>query len=269
MFSKLMATRARENLRLLREKSPLVHCITNNVVMNSTADTLLACGAHAVMAYAQEEVEEVVSNASALLLNIGTLTLPRFDSMIKAGRRANERQIPVAFDPVGAGATKLRTQASRKILEDLCLAAIRGNASEILSLSNKGLKTKGVESSHSVEQAAAAAQTHANEFKTIVAITGEVDLITDGERTSRVLNGDKLMRTVTGMGCAATAVIAAFLAVDSDPFTAVTTGLAFFGLAGERAAGIPKGRGSFQFAMMDALYTLGEIELEAGARIQF
>jgi len=268
MFNKLMAAQARKNLKLLREKSPLVHCITNSVVMNFTANTLLACGVHAVMAYAEEEVEEVVTNASALLLNIGTLTLSRFDSMRKAGKRANQQQIPVALDPVGTGSTKLRTRCSRKILKDISFAAIRGNASEILSLSNETLNTKGVESCHSVEQAAAAAQSLAREFKTIVAITGEVDLITDGEHTSRVFNGDKLMRNVTGMGCAATAVIAAFLAVDSNPFSAVTTGLAFFGLAGERAAGVSKGPGSFQVAMIDTLYTLGETELEEGARIQ-
>ncbi|MCJ7593593.1 MAG: hydroxyethylthiazole kinase [Desulfobacterales bacterium] len=268
MFDQRLAEKGAENLKALRAKKPLIHNITNYVVMNYTANALLACGASPVMAHAAEEVEEMVSFAGALVLNIGTLTLPWIDAMVKAGKRANERNVPIILDPVGSGATALRTRSSRRLIEELSIAVIRGNASEVLSLAKEGSKTKGVDSIHSVDEAADVALGLARELKTTLAITGAVDLITDGEKVYRVLNGHALMGYVTGTGCTATAIIGAFLAVDSMALDAATTALAFFGLAGEKAAMKAEAPGSFQIAMLDALYTIDEKELREGAKIQ-
>jgi hydroxyethylthiazole kinase len=268
MFDQKMAQKAAENLRLLRGKKPLVHNITNYVVMNYTANALLACGASPVMAHAAEEVEEMVSLAGALVLNIGTLTPYWIDSMISAGRRANERHIPIILDPVGSGATTLRTQSAKRLIKELSIAVIRGNASEVLSLAQEGSQTKGVDSIHSVEEAEDAAVLLAKELRTTLAITGKVDLITDGKRIYRVMNGHELMGFVTGTGCTATVIIGAFLAVDKDAAEAAATGLAYFGLAGEKAAERAKGPGGFQIGMLDALFSIDEDELHEGAKIQ-
>jgi hydroxyethylthiazole kinase len=270
MFDNDMAKKAAENLARVRERKPLVHNITNYVVMNYTANALLACGASPVMAHAAEEVEEMVSLAGALVLNIGTLSPSWVEAMRKAGRRANALHIPVILDPVGAGATHLRTDSSKRLIEELSIQVIRGNASEILSLAGEksGSPTKGVDSVHTVDQAAEAAVALARELGTTLAITGAVDLITNGERVCRVLNGHEMMGYVTGTGCTATAIIGAFLAVDPNPVEAATTGLSYFGLAGENAAAKTFGPGSFQIALLDALYEMEAVELKAGAKIR-
>lgn len=268
MFDNKLAQRAAQNLKSLREQKPLIHNITNFVVMNYTANILLAIGASPVMAHAQEEVEEMVSFAGALVLNIGTLTPRWIDSMLKAGKKANDLNVPIILDPVGSGATKLRTESARRLMNELSIKVVRGNASEVLSLANKGSGTKGVDSVHSVDEAAGAALTLAGELGSTLAITGKVDLVTDGERTYRVFNGHELMGYVTGTGCAATAVIGAFLAVDKDPVTATATALAYFGLAGEKGAEKSNAPGSFMTASHDALYTIDERDLQKGARIQ-
>lgn len=267
MYDKNLAQKAAENLKNLREKKPLIHNITNFVVMNYTANALLACGASPVMAHASEEVEEMVTFASALVLNIGTLTPYWVDSMLKAGRRANELNIPIILDPVGSGATKLRTDSAKRLIDEVSIKVVRGNASEVLSLAHEGSKTKGVDSIHTVDEAADAALTLSKELNTTLAITGKVDLITDGERIYRVSNGHDLMGYCTGTGCTATVLIGAFLAVDSDPVIATTTALAYFGLAGEKAATKAQSPGSFQIAMLDALYTIDEKQMEEGAKI--
>lgn len=263
-----LAKKAAENLKLLREKKPLVHNITNFVVMNTTANALLACGASPVMAHAQEEVEEMVSFAGALVLNIGTLTPYWIDAMLKAGKRANALNTPIVLDPVGSGATKLRTDSARRLIDELSISVVRGNASEVLSLAHQGSRTKGVDAIHSVDDAADAALTLSRELSTTLAITGAVDLITDGKEIHRVLNGHELMGYVTGTGCAATVIIGAFLAVDDNPLTAATTALAYFGLAGEKAASSSSAPGSFQVGLLDALYSLDEKQVLEGARIQ-
>lgn len=268
MFDQSLARKAAENLKNLREKKPLIHNITNYVVMNYTANALLACGASPVMAHASEEVEEMVSFAGALVLNIGTLTPYWIDSMLKAGKRANELSVPIILDPVGSGATKLRTDSAKRVIDELSISVVRGNASEVLSLAHEGSQTKGVDSIHSVDEAVDAAIILAKELKTTLAITGPMDLITDGERIYRVSNGHELMGYVTGTGCTATVIIGAFLAIDPDPVEAATTALAYFGLAGEKAAINAKAPGSFQIAMLDALYTIDEKQMEEGAKIQ-
>ena len=270
MFDQEMARKAAENLRRVREGKPLVHNITNYVVMNYTANALLACGASPVMAHAAEEVEEMVSLAKALVLNIGTLSLPWIDAMLKAGQRANALKVPVILDPVGAGATRLRTDSAKRLIDEVSIQVIRGNASEILSLAGEGSEssTKGVDSVHTVDQATETAMALAKELKTTLAITGAVDLITDGVRTCRVMNGHEMMSNVTGTGCTATVMIGAFLAVDPNPLDAAATGLAYFGLAGEKAAAKALSPGSFQIALLDALYEMQTEDLRAGAKIQ-
>jgi hydroxyethylthiazole kinase len=262
-----LAKKAAENLKNLRSKKPLVHNITNFVVMNYTANALLACGASPVMAHAQEEVEEMVSFAGALVLNIGTLTPYWIDSMLLAGKKANDLHIPIILDPVGSGATKLRTDSAKKLIDSLAIDIIRGNASEVLSLAHEDSKTKGVDSIHTVDQAAEAAVQLAQELATTLAITGPVDLVTDGKRIHRVSNGHPLMGYTTGTGCTATVLMGAFLAVDKDPVTAGSTALAYFGLAGERAAAKTQSPGGFQMALLDALFTIDENILEDGAKI--
>jgi hydroxyethylthiazole kinase len=270
MFDQDMAKKAAESLRWVRERKPLVHNITNFVVMNYTANALLACGASPVMAHAAEEVEEMVSLAGALVLNIGTLSPPWIQAMLKAGKRANALHVPVILDPVGAGATRLRTDSARRLIEGLSIQVIRGNASEILSLAGEksGSRTKGVDSVHTVDQVTETAVALARELRTTLAITGAVDLITDGERVFRVMNGHEMMGHVTGTGCTATVIIGAFLAVDPDPLEAATTGLSYFGLAGEKAAARTLSPGTFQIALLDALYEMKEEDLRKGAKIQ-
>jgi hydroxyethylthiazole kinase len=270
MFNQDMAQKAADNLRRVRERKPLVHNITNYVVMNYTANALLACGASPVMAHAAEEVEEMVSLAGALVLNIGTLSPPWIEAMLKAGKRANALRVPVILDPVGAGATRLRTDSAKRLIAGLSIHVIRGNASEVLSLAGEksGPLTKGVDSVHTVDQATETAMALAKELRTTLAITGAVDLITDGERICRVMNGHEMMSHVTGTGCTATVIIGAFLAVDPNPLDAAATGLSYFGLAGEKAAAKAFAPGSFQIALLDALFEMKEEELRAGAKIQ-
>lgn len=266
-FDAKLAERAGENLEKLRERKPLIHNITNFVVMNYTANVLLAIGASPVMAHAQEEVEEMASIAGAVVLNIGTLTPEWVDSMIKAGWKANRMNIPVILDPVGSGATSLRTDSVRRLINELSISVIRGNASEVLSIVRRESGTKGVDSVHTVDDALDEALALAQELDITLAITGEVDLVTDGKRILRVHNGHPMMGLLTGTGCAATAVIGAFLAVDNDPVTASATALAYFGLAGEIGAKTAHGPGSFMTASLDALYNINENVLKEGARI--
>jgi hydroxyethylthiazole kinase len=263
-----LSEKAAQNLMALREKKPLIHNITNYVVMNYTANALLAMGASPVMAHAQNEVEDMVSFAGALVLNIGTLTDDWIRSMIKAGKKASQLETPIVLDPVGSGATPLRTNSAKSIISETRITVIRGNASEILSLRDENSKTKGVDSIHSVDDAAEAARNLAEELHTTLAITGPVDLITDGKRIIRVSNGHPLMAYVTGTGCTATTTIGAFLAVDNDPLSATATALSFFGLAGEIAAETASAPGSFMIQMLDALYTITPEQLRDGCRIE-
>jgi hydroxyethylthiazole kinase len=255
-------------LEKLRSKRPLVHNITNYVVMNFTANTLLAMGASPVMAHAKEEVEEMVSFANAFVINIGTLSEHWIESMLRAGRKANELGVPVILDPVGSGATSLRTKTFRQLVKELKLAVVRGNASEILSIASDAIKTKGVDAAHDPEQALETAREVAKEIDSVVAITGSVDLVTDGEKVIRCYNGHPLLGSVTGTGCAATTTIAAFAGVTKDPLEAASAGLAFFGLAGEIAGAKVKSPGSFMISLLDALYEITPEEFMEKARLE-
>ena len=188
--------------------------------------------------------------------------------MIKAGKRANLRGIPVILDPVGSGATVLRTESARRLLEELSIRVIRGNPSEILSLGRQESVSRGIESAHSVGEAMDSGLSLARTQSLTVAVTGPVDFVTDGSATCRVHNGHDLMAYVTGAGCAATSLIAAFLSVDPDPLHAAATALACFGVAGEKAAEGEGGPGTFQIGLLDALYTMDEGTLKERVRIE-
>jgi hydroxyethylthiazole kinase len=255
-------------LEKLRNERPLVHNITNYVVMNFTANTLLAMGASPVMAHAVDEVEEMVSLASAFVINIGTLSRHWIESMLRAGKKANQLGVPVILDPVGSGATSLRTDTFRSLVKELQLTVVRGNASEILSIASDSIRTKGVDTAHDVEQALEIARAVAKEFDSVIGITGPVDLITDGTKVIRCYNGHPLLGYVTGTGCAATTTVAAFVAVIDDPLQATSAGLAFFGLAGELAGARASSPGSFMISLLDAMHEISPEEFQEKARLE-
>ncbi len=254
-------------LARMREQKPLLHHITNLVVMNDTANVTLHLGALPVMAHAAEEVAEMVAMAGALVLNPGTLTPAWIDSMLIAGRRANELGIPIVLDPVGAGATTLRTRTNLRLLDELRIAVVRGNAGEIGALSGAGGAVKGVESIGGLHDPVAVARAMAQARGTVVAITGQRDIISDGARVLGVDNGHRWLTTLTGTGCMATTAIAACAAVERDHLLAAAYGLAIYGLAAELAAAHARGPASFKVAFLDQLYNLTPEQLEAGARI--
>jgi hydroxyethylthiazole kinase len=240
----------------IRAQRPLIHHITNFVVMNDTANITLAIGASPVMAHAREEVEEMVGFAAALVLNIGTLTPEMVETMLLAGKRANERGIPIILDPVGAGATSLRTESSLRLLRELNITVLRGNASEIGTLVGVASETRGVDSVSLSEDRELVANRAANTFGCITAITGACDVISDGQRLARVENGHPLLATITGSGCMATSLAAAFMAVESDAWLATTAALVAMGLAGEIAAPQASGPGTFRSYLLDAVANL-------------
>jgi hydroxyethylthiazole kinase len=249
-----------EILHEIRKRHPLIHHITNFVVMNSTANVTLAMGASPIMAHAHEEMETMSSFSSVLNLNIGTLTPYWIDAMLIAGKTAGKRGIPIVLDPVGSGATPLRTEAVKRIIAEVPVTVIRGNASEIMSLFalKEEIKIRGVDSLETVDAVREGAHRLAGALKKVIAITGEIDFITNGEQTIEVHNGHSMFGLVTGTGCAATTAISCFCAVEPDPLIATAAALGYYGLAGEEAARISKGPGSFQVALYDALYNLSE-----------
>ena len=251
----------------IRAQRPLVHHITNMVVMNDTANITLAVGASPVMAHALEEVEEMVKLARALVLNIGTLTPEQIEAMVRAGKRANELGVPIVLDPVGAGATNLRTQSALRLLRELHISAIRGNASEVGTLVGVAAETRGVDSISLSEDREVVASRAAREFGCTVAITGARDVIADGQRLASVENGHPLLATITGSGCMATTLVAAFLAVESDVWLATTAGLVAMGLAGELAAPKAGGPGTFRSHLLDAVAALDEETIVRGQKV--
>jgi len=256
---------AGSDLAAIRERKPLVHQITNYVVMNETANATLAIGALPVMAHAPQEVEEMASAASALVLNIGTLSDEWIEAMIAAGLAANAAGVPVVLDPVGAGATEYRTDTCRRLLEVLELAVVRGNSAEIATLAGRPAEIRGVEAV-GANGGPDLAREAAKSLGCVVAVTGPVDHVSDGETVNSVANGHELMATVTGTGCMSTAITGCFLGVQPHALTAATGALVAFGVAGEDAAESAKGPGSFHVALYDALYALDPETLDSRAR---
>ena len=260
--------RTGEDLQAIRERKPLVHQITNYVVMNETANATLALGALPVMAHAREEVEEMVQLAGSLVINIGTLSPQWVDAMLAAGKAANAIGVPVVLDPVGAGATQYRTQVARRILGEVRVAVLRGNAGEVATLVGVHAEVRGVESMDVGGEPSDLARVAARNLGLVASVTGAVDHVSDGERLLSVANGHELLATVTGTGCMSSAITGCFLAVKRDePLEAAAEALAAFGVAGEDAARDAKGPGSFHVNLYDALAALDPATLDGRAKI--
>jgi hydroxyethylthiazole kinase len=249
----------------LREHKPLVHQITNYVVMNETANATLALGALPVMAHAPQEVEEMAGVAGALVLNIGTLSEHWIEAMLMAGKAAAG---PIVLDPVGAGATRYRTETAKRLLRELDVAVVRGNAAEIATLAGREAEIRGVESIGAEGSAADLARDAARLLACVVSVTGPTDHVSDGERVIAISNGHELLATVSGTGCMSTAVTGSFLAAKpTEPLEAAAEALVAFGVAGEDAARDANGPGTFHVNLYDALYNLDPETLDGRARI--
>ena len=252
----------------LRERKPLVHQITNYVVMNETANATLALGALPVMAHAPEEVEEMVGLASALVLNIGTLSKDWIEAMLLAGRAANARGIPVVLDPVGAGATTYRTETARRILDEVRVTVLRGNAGEVATLVGADAEVRGVESIAAGLEPKELARKAGRQLGLVASVTGPVDHVSAGELTLAVENGHPLLASVTGTGCISSALTGCFLAAKPDePLEAAAEALAALGVAAEDAAAGAGGPGTFHARLYDALAALEPDMLDERARI--
>ena len=256
-----------DSLRRLREAKPLIHQITNYVVMNETANATLALGALPVMAHAREEVEEMVAISGALVLNIGTLSPDWVEAMLLAGRAANEHGVPVVLDPVGVGATTYRTETAKRILDEVRVTVLRGNAGEVATLVGVDAEVRGVESIDAGGDPADLARTAGAQLGLVASVTGPVDHVSDGETVVAVANGDPLLASITGTGCMSSALTGCFLAVNRDrPLEAAAEALVAFGVAGEDAARVATGPGSFHVALYDSLAALDPATLDARAR---
>ena len=252
----------------VRTKRPLVHHMTNTVTINDCANVTLAIGAAPVMAEAIEEVGEMAGHANALVLNIGTLSRSQVLSMLEAGKAANSKKIPIVFDPVGAGATSMRTSSAQMILEDMKVTILKGNAGEIGVLAGADAKVRGVDSAGITGDIARIAKDYAKASGLIVAVSGATDIITDGKQTVFVENGHPMMGRLSGTGCMAASLTGAFAGVTDNRVAATAAAFAAFGIAGELAAAAAKGPYSFRLALVDAIATLTPADLAARARIR-
>jgi len=255
-------------LARVRERHPLIHLITNAVTINDVANVTLAVGASPVMADGPEDAEETVGAADALVLNLGTLTRERADVMIRAARRANQRGIPVILDPVGAGATAFRTAQALRMLGEVRVACVRGNAGEIAALAGVPGRVRGVEATGGTERADRLAAAIAGRIDGVAAATGTVDFVSDGRRTIRIDNGHPLLARIAGSGDMATAVVAAFAAVGDAVVAAAASGLSCFEIGAERAAERATGPGTFRAALLDALALLDGPTVQRQARLR-
>ena len=255
-------------LEKVRAKRPLVHHITNYVTVNDCANITLAVGASPVMAHADEEMEDMVALAQAVVLNIGTTDRTQLRSMFLAGAQANRLGIPIILDPVGAGATRFRTDACLKILKELKIAVLKGNGGEISVLAGAGGKVIGVDSAGTGADPVNMVKDYAKRLGITVALTGAEDIISDGKKTLRVSNGHPLMGGFSGSGCMAASVVGAFVAVSSDRVEATAVALAAFGLAGELAAKNAASPFALKHAIFDELYYLKPKDLGKGAKIR-
>ena len=263
-----MKLRTGVDLRALRERKPLVHQITNYVVMNETANATLAFGALPVMAHAREEVAEMVGLAGALVINIGTLSDAWVESMLLAAGAASERGTPIVLDPVGAGATRYRTETAKRILDTSDVTVVRGNAGEVATLVGVEAEVRGVESIGAGGEPAELAREAARTLGVVASVTGPVDHVSDGEAVLAVANGHELLGAVSGTGCMSSAITGCFLAgKPDDPVAAAAEALAAFGVAGEDAAVGANGPGSFHVNLYDALAGLDPETLDGRARI--
>ena len=262
----------------VRVSAPMVHCITNYVTVNDCANALLACGASPVMSDEPRDVHDITSVSDALVLNIGTLNERSIEAMRIAGTRAAELGHPIVLDPVGAGASQLRTSVACELLDMLPVTAIRGNMSEVKALAGASASTRGVDVSpddvvteENLAQSAEFARSLAEKTNAIVAITGAIDIVADANEVFTVRNGVPAMGRMTGAGCVLTCLLAAYLAANpEEPLDAVVAAVAMEGLAGQvasRRMGSFDGNASFRTYLIDALFNMAGDDLEAGARV--
>ncbi|APF23754.1 hydroxyethylthiazole kinase [Clostridium butyricum] len=273
-----IAQKVVELLNRLKNKKPLIHNITNYVTVNDCANILLAIGASPIMADDLKEAEDITSIASALVINIGTLNERTIESMIASGKKANELNIPVVLDPVGAGASLFRNETTKRILEEIKISVLRGNMSEIKFIAGLESETKGVDASESdlksdSDEGIRVAKYLAKRFNCTVAITGVCDIVSDGEKSVTIENGTKMLSNVTGTGCMTTALVGGYLGAyetKEDLFIAAVSGIVSMGICGEiaeeRAGSI--GLGSFHMAIIDAVSNLDEEDLLKRSKIK-
>jgi hydroxyethylthiazole kinase len=255
-------------LQKVRETKPLIHHITNWVTIYDCANIVRAIGALPVMAHAKEEAGDMASIASALVLNIGTLTNDIIESMIIAGKVANQKGIPIVLDAVGVGATKLRDDKVEELLSELEIDIVKGNASEIAKLAGEDVKTKGVESTKVDADLIAIAKKLSTDRECVAVITGKEDIVTNGNKTYLVKNGDVMMGSIVGTGCMSASVIACFAAVEDNYTKSASAGLACFGIAGELAAINSKGPGTFKENFYDEIYNLNKETVDKMEKIE-
>ena len=272
MATKLLSSDLWFDVLAVRQSSPLVHCITNLVVINFNANVLLAAGASPVMAHAHEEVADMAGLAQALVLNIGTLDPYWIESMRLASVAASKRAIPVVLDPVGAGATRYRNECVEFLFSTALPTVVRGNASEIMSVAGSAVQTRGVDSSAGATDALGAAQALALRTKGVVCVSGQTDHILDANRRwAKLSNGHEWMTKITGVGCSATALIGAFCAVQPDAWRATVAAMALLGVVGEVAADKVMvrggGVGSMQISLLDELQLLDQETFERHLRM--
>jgi hydroxyethylthiazole kinase len=261
------------DLQAVRQQSPLVHNITNFVVMNYSANALLAVGASPVMAHAKEEVKDMVGIAQALVLNIGTLEPDWIDAMRMALQAARARNVPVVLDPVGAGATPYRNAAIGELLRSGAPSVVRGNGSEVMSVAGLAAATRGVDSAASSGEALDAARALARDLQAVVCISGADDHVVDaGGRWATLSNGHPWMTKVTGVGCSASALVGAFAAVQADRWRATVAAMAVLGVVGEMAAERTQaaggGVGRLQIELVDGLQLLDEASFKARLKLR-
>ncbi|MGG7074253.1 hydroxyethylthiazole kinase [Campylobacter sp. 9BO] len=263
-------------LQHLRQKRPLVHCITNYVTVNDVANALLSVGASPVMADDESEVDEITAISNALLINIGTLNSRTISSMIKSAKKANELKIPIVFDPVGVGASTLRNETAFRLLEQVNFTLIRANASEISFLANKTGGARGVDANeHELEKDMLehinTAKILSKKYNCIVAVSGKTDIIVDEKQTKLCNNGSPMMANITGSGCMLGAVMAAFLGASDDKFEAALKAICTFGISGEMAAektmANHAANATFRTNFIDALSFVDDDILNKRARI--
>ncbi len=247
-----MLEEIKQDLKILRNKKPLILNLTNYVTMDFMANALLSLGAAPIMSTCSEEIKELIKISNAININIGTLNKDLIALSMQAAVIAKKLGKPIIFDPVGAGATTIRTQTAKKLL--LYSSVVKGNASEILALSGNVHKTLGVESIHTTNQAKDVAHSLALKANCIVVISGKMDFITDGKDEIRLNFGHALMPYITGMGCTLSAMIAAFCAINKDYFKACKHAVSYFTLCGNIAGKINPCPGSFRSAFVDELF---------------
>ena len=251
----------------VRAKSPLVHLITNYVTVNDCANVAICAGGSPIMTDEMKDVVDISKIASAVVLNMGTLNVRTVDSMLLAGKVANENGVPVIFDPVGAGASRYRNEVADRILKNVKVAVIKGNAGEIGFLSGTGGEVKGVDSV-SASNEVAAVESLARKYNCVVAMSGKVDYVSDGKTTVKLSNGHDFMGCVSGTGCMLAAVVGCYVGANGASVESVSSAITAFSLAGEIAGPKSEGPGTFKQRMLDALYNLTAEQFDSMKRVE-